>query len=299
MFVIMTTIVIMHQLSSTIGEKEHLWPLRKVYKRCLELVGRCLMLPLTVSFFMTGIPSTDSMESKWGIVYSVWMISGVIAVREYYGFRAKYVRALVELEEKFHFLDDNLQKLSMPEFLVMKYILFDKLSLPAALSPPHDSSQNNNVWKDHEQEEHGAEREFVKHGAKPVEDNLSSASVDTVTKEDDIISGTTHGRYSIQKQEEHVRLTDDHGNQKEEEEDGDEQDEGLDHFYSFFHMDRPAKLIIGSYKERRNSFNDVYQNQPAHDQLPTTRLYPLKKNKTPSNQHRLNQPNEHDHHTNY
>lgn len=134
MFLVLVLVVVVHQLYSTLQEKQDRWPLRLVYLRILECAGRSVVLPFVVAYFVFLMPSalgdSPSHEALRKAVFAIVVAgSGIIFLRELSGLYAAWIRALSHLVVKVNAKDTTLGDLSWIECLIINVWKFGVISI--------------------------------------------------------------------------------------------------------------------------------------------------------------------------
>lgn len=123
MFFLLCLVVALHQAYATMFEKLDIWPLRAVYLRLVELVGRTFLLPTILSYFIQTMDLADKSLAIFLFVV-VSLLAVAIFVRECYGVKATYYAAIERLVEKVRRPGVRLQEISQVEALVLNRHLF-------------------------------------------------------------------------------------------------------------------------------------------------------------------------------
>lgn len=119
MFLLLVIVVILHQTYATIHNKLDRWPLRTVYLRIVECIGRTVIMPAIVLYYLSQIPHDESSTGTQGIIAVVLLASGFILCREVFGIHATWKMALRALTEKVNHEDTVLKDMSWVELLVL------------------------------------------------------------------------------------------------------------------------------------------------------------------------------------
>jgi hypothetical protein len=127
MYLLLCAGVVAHQLYSTMHTKTDRWPLRAIYLRLLELLGRCLMLPI-VFFLFTDTVIPDQKKVGRNIVLIAVSISVVIFSREYFGVKSVFFEAVQKLLEKINAPGLSIKELSSIEAIVVNLWVFKTFS---------------------------------------------------------------------------------------------------------------------------------------------------------------------------
>eukprot|EP00981_Chlorochromonas_danica_P009428 scaffold2678_cov236-Ochromonas_danica.AAC.3 len=125
MFLVLVLVVVVHQIYSTLQEKQDRWPLRLVYLRILECAGRTVVLPFVTAYFVFAMPSalgdSPSHEALRKAIFAIVVAgSGIIFLRELTGLYAAWIRALTLLVAKINAKDTTFGVISFsPQFLIV------------------------------------------------------------------------------------------------------------------------------------------------------------------------------------
>lgn len=129
MFFMLVCVITLHQIYATLNEKQERWPLRTFSLRVIETLGRCLVVPFIVIYFVDTIPVTTSKEEKNAIIYSAIAISITVFSREVFGLRHSWKVSLQGLFKKVNEDDTTVADVSWLELLILNWWKFDKLSI--------------------------------------------------------------------------------------------------------------------------------------------------------------------------
>lgn len=129
MFLLLVTVVVLHQIYATLHGKQELWPLRPIYMRLIESVGRVVLIPFVLIYFVTEIE--DSKTSTMNVLLMTAAVGFLlsIVVRECVGLRSVYYQSMKCLVEKFNQQDTSLSKISWLEVLMVNIRIFGYYSL--------------------------------------------------------------------------------------------------------------------------------------------------------------------------
>lgn len=128
MFFVLCVVVALHQAYATLYAKLDIWPLRAVYLRLVELIGRACLLPVIFSYFLTTMDFGDK-ALRNGIYVLIALLTAAIFVRECFGVRSAYFHALSRLVDKINDPEVTLQQVSVVEVVVLNAYFFRVLSM--------------------------------------------------------------------------------------------------------------------------------------------------------------------------
>lgn len=134
MFLVLVLVVVIHQMYTTLQDKQDRWPLRQVYLRMLECFGRTVLLPFIVCYFLNIMPSalgtySSRLHIRKAIVGVVLALSSIIFVREAAGLHASCVHALESLIVKVNAKETTVHDLSWIECLIVNIWKFGVISV--------------------------------------------------------------------------------------------------------------------------------------------------------------------------
>eukprot|EP00981_Chlorochromonas_danica_P009535 scaffold2721_cov181-Ochromonas_danica.AAC.13 len=134
MFLVLVLVVVIHQMYTTLQDKQDRWPLRQVYLRILECFGRTVLLPFIVCYFLYIMPSafgtySSRLHIRKAIVGVVLALSSIIFLREAAGLYAAWVHALELLIAKVNAKETTVHDLSWIECLVVNIWKFEVISV--------------------------------------------------------------------------------------------------------------------------------------------------------------------------
>lgn len=128
MFLLLIVVVTLHQVYSTVEEKKDNFPLRILYMRLIEAIGRIFLMPCIVIYFSNSIPMADGAKTSTAIVYTAIALAIVVGGREMIGIRDKYLKSLSALINKVNHEETTLKDITPIELLVINYWKFNKMS---------------------------------------------------------------------------------------------------------------------------------------------------------------------------
>jgi hypothetical protein len=126
-FIILVIVVGFHQLVDRIHVKKVEWPLRKLYVRIVEFLGRVVIIPSVVAYFLSAFPNNLVTETKNFLISITVICFTAIVIREYPGVSKSYKTALQKVEEKLN--SDEAKKISKIEALFYNLNYHKKFSL--------------------------------------------------------------------------------------------------------------------------------------------------------------------------
>lgn len=123
MFFLLVIVVTLHQLYSTLIFKNENWPLRGVFLRLIECVGRVLLFPLILLYYMLQINTFS-----YSILFT--MVIGVTAIglREAFGLSKAIRVSTKKLVEKANNTELKIVDFSKLEIVILNLLLFGKFS---------------------------------------------------------------------------------------------------------------------------------------------------------------------------
>lgn len=127
MFLLLCFVVAMHQAYATLFEKVEVWPLRLLYLRLIELIGRCFVPPAIIFYFLETIEFGDR-HVRVGMTATTVVLISVLFVREVFGVRSAYYKAIEGLVEKFNRATLTTKEVSYGEILALNTYFFKKVS---------------------------------------------------------------------------------------------------------------------------------------------------------------------------
>lgn len=134
MFLLLVLVVVIHQLYATLHQKREHWPLRPVFMRGLEMVGRVVLVPCIVVYFVTHVYSANSASgTSITIIVAVMIGSCTVMYREAFGFKKVLYIALEELIVKMNDPSTTVKDTSLVEVAVINYLAFGKISMSREL----------------------------------------------------------------------------------------------------------------------------------------------------------------------
>lgn len=128
MFLLLIVVVTLHQVYSTVEEKKDNFPLRILYMRLIEAIGRIFLMPCIVIYFSNSIPMADGAKTSTAIIYTAIALAIVVGGREMIGIRDKYLKSLSALINKVNHEETTLKDITPIELLVINYWKFNKIS---------------------------------------------------------------------------------------------------------------------------------------------------------------------------
>lgn len=128
MFVLLVGVITLHQIYATLKRKEIRWPLRAIQLRLIETMGRVLVLPFTIIYFVSMILSAQNADMATGIYIIIAIISGSIFCSECFGIRSAIYHAINQLIAKVNHPELKVDQLSIWEVLIINYLRLGKLS---------------------------------------------------------------------------------------------------------------------------------------------------------------------------
>lgn len=138
MYLLLSICVLAHQLVVVCIRKADKWPMRGVYIRTVEVLGRCLIVPSIIGiygYYFSG--DDDTYEWLRTLLYTIVAVFMIITVREVLGLwkALKVAKVQIELKIEESLTNKNL-RLSAPEMFsynLLNFGVFD-LSTKAFLS---------------------------------------------------------------------------------------------------------------------------------------------------------------------
>lgn len=127
MFLLLCCIAAMHQVYATVRNKVDRWPLRPVYLRCIEMVGRCCVPPIVLYYFALTV-QFDSSDHGAAVILAAIAVSLAIFSREIFGVRATYIQCMLALVDKVNQPETTAKDLSSPETLALNIWVFKDMS---------------------------------------------------------------------------------------------------------------------------------------------------------------------------
>ena len=127
MFLLLILVVASHQIYATMQEKIDRWPLRLIYLRLLEMMGR-ICVPITIIFYFQATINYFVPASNVIVTVVVVTLTGLLTFRETFGLRASFEHALDKLFDKINAEECMVSDLSMPELYLLNFLLFKKFS---------------------------------------------------------------------------------------------------------------------------------------------------------------------------
>lgn len=123
MFLLLCVVVSLHQIYATLYEKVETWPLRLIYMRIIELVGRCFLPPAIIFYFLATIEFGSSSLRDAIMSLVIVSVSGLF-IGEMFGVRAAYYHAMELLVLKTNRPDLTTKELSWMEIVMLNRYLF-------------------------------------------------------------------------------------------------------------------------------------------------------------------------------
>lgn len=135
MFLLLILVISSHQVYATLREKTDRWPLRILYLRILEVVGR-ISVPLTIILYFQSTIKYITDPTSEVFLFIVLIISAVLlGIRESFGIKASFRMSVIKLLDKINNHHCKLNDLSNIEILFLNFLLFHKYSFsPIELS---------------------------------------------------------------------------------------------------------------------------------------------------------------------
>lgn len=127
MFLLLCIIAAMHQVYATMRNKVERWPLRPVYLRCIELLGRCCVPPVVLYYFSTTVQFATA-EHGTGVILAATAVSLAIFSREIFGVRAIFLDCMLMLVDKVNQPDIIAKDISAPEAFALNMWMFNDMT---------------------------------------------------------------------------------------------------------------------------------------------------------------------------
>ena len=116
----------MHQAYHTLREKLDEWPLRAIYLRLMELVGRCFVIPAVIAYYLVQINDDPLTEDL--MISIVTSLSVIILCKEIFEVYRTAKITLDLLLTKFNNEDTKESDCSTVEIIVLNYWMFRRFS---------------------------------------------------------------------------------------------------------------------------------------------------------------------------
>lgn len=126
MFLLLIFVCASHQIYGTLQEKVDRWPLRLIYMRTIEVIGRVFVPVIILLYFEFTINYfQDSRGMAIGLLFSV---ATILLGREIHGLRSSWYHALRQLFQKINHPDCKANEISNIECIVLNKVLYQKWS---------------------------------------------------------------------------------------------------------------------------------------------------------------------------
>lgn len=128
MFIVLVLVVIAHQVYGTLQEKIEKWPLKKVYMRIIEMMGRVILIPIILGYFFYNVTLSNP-----AIETSLLTIACVSSVAFFYQeclrIKREWKRSIRDLIDKVNQPTLTLRDISWFERLILNYLIFNMISM--------------------------------------------------------------------------------------------------------------------------------------------------------------------------
>lgn len=132
MFLLLCIVVSLHQMYATLIEKVETWPLRQIYLRIIEMIGRCFVpLAIVVYFFETVAFGSKAFQEFLIIVLALSIF--ILFVRECIGVRSAFYNSMGKLVNKANQPMITAKELSWIEVVALNRYYFNTWSLSLEL----------------------------------------------------------------------------------------------------------------------------------------------------------------------
>jgi hypothetical protein len=128
MFLLLILVVAVHQAHSTLQSKLKQWPLRLIYVRLFDMMGRVALFPVVMSIYVSNIKQAFSPSAKQIVLALSFTAAGIIFIREINGVKKVYREALVNLVAKVNHPETKVNELSTIEVMVFNLWMFNSFS---------------------------------------------------------------------------------------------------------------------------------------------------------------------------
>lgn len=128
MFVLLLLVVASHQVYSTLRQKADIWPLRRVYMRCIEITGR-VALPLIVLVHFQNTVNYFYDDSYHALLGLLVTLDFILLSRELFGLVSVFDKAFSDVIAKVNDPLTTLKKISLMEAFFINLIMFKRLSV--------------------------------------------------------------------------------------------------------------------------------------------------------------------------
>jgi hypothetical protein len=127
MFVLLCCVITLHQVYATLIERVNEWPLRYVYLRCIEAVGRTSLPPIIVGYFFLNVDMSGLSDENY-VLGPVIAICVIVFFRECFAIRTAYNLAVSQLIKKVNNPSTTIAEISFLEKGLLNYLVFNKIS---------------------------------------------------------------------------------------------------------------------------------------------------------------------------
>jgi hypothetical protein len=128
MFLLLILVVGVHQAHSTLQSKIKQWPLRLIYVRLFDMMGRVALFPAVILIYVSNIKQAFSPSAKQVVLALSFTAAAVIFVREVNGVKKVGREALIKLVTKVNLPETKVSELSTVEVMVLNWWMFQTLS---------------------------------------------------------------------------------------------------------------------------------------------------------------------------
>lgn len=146
MFLLLICVIILHQIYATLYDKKTTWPLRLLYMRAIETIGRVFLIPFVLIYFVLEIVDDGSSNMARLLLTAAVVFIAAISTREGAGLKRIYTEALIGLVEKINNPDTSLATVSWTEVLFVNAFFFDTYTTSTKLIADHFSRHDKIIY---------------------------------------------------------------------------------------------------------------------------------------------------------
>lgn len=128
MFVLLVVVVISHQVFGTMKDKVEKWPLRKLYMRFIEMIGRVALPPIIIGYFFYNISFANESNQILMLTF-ICCLSGIHFYQESGKAWRVWRYSLQEIINKVNQPNITIKDISWLERLILNYLLFNMISI--------------------------------------------------------------------------------------------------------------------------------------------------------------------------
>jgi len=127
MFLLLVIVVTLHQIYATLMKQVDKWPLRLIYLRIIETIGRCAVPPIIIGYFFQNIDIAQVPREDACLAAVIVICVGVF-FQECYAIRQTYREAVHKLVIKMNNPETTVRETSRLERLLINYLVFNRIS---------------------------------------------------------------------------------------------------------------------------------------------------------------------------